>query len=475
MITFGTGGWRDRIAENFTFANVRLFAQGISDYIADRQQQAQGLVIGYDNRFLSEDFAIVAAEVFAGNGIHVLLLPQSVPTPLVTYVTERESMAAGLMFTASHNSAAYHGIKLVCKGGLPASVSVTTELERRMNSIRAEGIRRMDFEHAMAAGIIRRVDYHHEFVECIEQSLDMDRIRETKLNVLYDPMYGTGAASMIRLLTDARCRFSLIHDRHDPLFGGRDPAPSQDTLWRLMGLVREGAYDIGLATDGDADRLAIIDHEGTFIHPNEILSMLYYYFLEYRGERGGIVRSVCTTHRLDRIAAAYGEKCMETPVGFKHIATEMQASNAFIGGESSGGMTIRGQLLEKNGILAAGLILEMMAVTGMSLKEMRRQLTDRFGSFYFVESHLAYSYEKAERLRAEWEQFTRSPAKLYDLAVVSQERMDGVKWVLEDGSWICCRFSGTEPVLRLMAEADDDVKAVKLIEAIANLLQQQLG
>jgi alpha-D-glucose phosphate-specific phosphoglucomutase len=473
MIKFGTGGWRDIIGENFTFANVRLFAQGVAHFIKDQQKQEQGIVIGYDNRFMSEEFAMSAAEVLVGNGIPVLLTNKPVPTPLVTFVTKLKSTAAGMTFTASHNPAVYNGIKFVCEDGMPATVAITRDLEKRANAITDEQVLKVHYSDAVAKGFIQRVDYHNEFIDFIEQGLDMEKLRSAHLNVLYDPMFGTGVTSITTLLIDARCKLEVIHERRDPLFGGRSPAPSEDTLWRLISMMKEGDYDIGLATDGDADRLAIIDNRGEFVHPNEILSILYYYFLEYRGIKGNVVRNICTTHLLDRIAEDYGQTCIETPVGFKYIAEGLLESNAILGGESSGGTTIRGHLLEKDGILAAGLILEMMAQTGKSLREIRQELKDRFGEFHFVDSNLTYNPERKAALQDYLIEY--KPSTLNGIHVVHIEKMDGVKYILEDGSWISCRFSGTEPLLRLMAESNDQSKAYKLIKVIKDEVDVKLA
>lgn len=470
MIKFGTGGWRDVIGENFTFFNVRRFAQSVSDYIRDRHSQNKECIIGYDHRFMSEECAIAIAEVVAGNGVKAVIMSRAVPTPLVTYATMLRGAAAGLIVTASHNSAIYNGIKFVPEGGKPATLSITTELEKRMNVIQYKDVKRTAYEEAISAGMIARADFYHEYMELIEQQLDMDQLRTSRLRVLYDPMNGTGVTAMNMLLNDARCHYHMIHDNRDPLFGGRTPEPSKATLWRLSAMMQEGDYDIGIATDGDGDRLAIVDSEGEFIHPNEIMTILYYYLMEYRGMRGGVVRNVTTTHLLDRMAAAYGQRCMEKPVGFKHIAEGMQETDALIGGESSGGLTIRGHLLEKDGIMAAGLILEMLAVMKKPLQAIREEIVKAYGKLFFAECSVSLKSEQKDQLQQFLQKY--APSQIHQLSVVHIEKMDGIKFVLEDGSWLSCRLSGTEPLIRIAAESTDESITFELIKVIREIIEQ---
>jgi phosphomannomutase len=332
MIKFGTGGWRDIIGENFTFDNVRKFSQGVSNQIIRAGKQEQGVIIGYDNRFMAEEFAKASVEVFAGNNIPVVLLTPSVPTPLVNFVTKKEEAAAGLTFTASHNPHIYNGIKYVREGGLPATEDITSELENVINNIDISEVSKLSYKKAIAQNLVDRRNYTNMFIEFIESQINMDLIKQSSINVLYDPMYGTGVDSILTLLVDTRSNVKIIHDKADPLFGGRVPAPTESTLWRLMGMMQEGDYDIGIATDGDGDRIAVIDEEGNYVDANEILTILYYYFMEYKNVQGNVVRNISTTHLLDEIARHYGYECVEKPVGFKHIAEGMLQTNAIIGG-----------------------------------------------------------------------------------------------------------------------------------------------
>lgn len=469
MIKFGTGGWRDIIGEGFTFDNVRIFSQGVAQKIRDENKVEQGVVLGYDNRFMSEDYARAAAEVFAANNIPVYLLETSSPTPLVTYATIKKQTAAGLMVTASHNSYIYNGIKFVDEGGEPATEAITTELESYMNRLTIESVMRMDYEKAVKKELIQIFNFQQEFMTFVKSQLDMDVLRSGNLNVLYDPMYGTGGNPFLDLLVDSQCRFELIHFEVDPLFGGRVPAPSKQTLWQLIAMMKEKSYDIGIATDGDADRVAIIDNHGDYVHPNEIIAILYYYFLEYKKMSGAVVRNVSTTHLIDKIAQAYGEECIETPVGFKYIAEGMITKNALIGGESSGGITIRDHLLEKDGILAAGLILEMLVTTGKSLTDIRHELIERFGNYAFVEDFIVYPDDQKEAILTYLTKEFK-PTVINGVKVNQIDRLDGIKYLLENGDWISIRFSGTEPLLRFMAESTVESDGNNLI----NYMKKQI-
>lgn len=469
MIRFGTGGWRDIIGEKFTFDNVRRFSQGIANQIIDEDKQAQGVVIGYDNRFMAEEFAKASAEVFSGNDIHVILLTPSVPTPLVNFVTKEEKTAAGLTFTASHNPYIYNGIKYVREAGLPATEDITSKLENSINKINIDDVKTLYYEKAIEKGLIKRESHTNAFIEFIEDQLDMDLLRSSNINVLYDSMYGTGVNSLLTLLIDARLNIKIIHDKADPLFGGRVPAPTENTLWRLMGMMREYNYDIGIATDGDGDRIAVVDELGNYVDTNEILVLIYYYLMEYKKIRGPVVRNISTTHLLDEVADYYGFECHEKPVGFKHIAEGMIQTDAVLGGESSGGITIRGHLLEKDAILSAGILLEMLAYTGKPLKAIRNEIKDKFGKRYFKEYNHHYHADAKNKLLELFSQI--NPGDIYDKTLVSYKDIDGFKWEWNDGTWCLVRFSGTEPVLRIVAESPVDRNSDGVVERLIELVE----
>src|SRR5699024_6063283 len=321
-----------------------------------------------------------------------------VPKLHFTYATIQEPRAARLIITASHNSYIYNGIKFVDKDGQPANENVTIDLEKYINRIKITDVLRKSYQSAYNKGLIRTFNYQHQFIMFIKKQLNIDILRSAHLKVLYDPMYGTGGTPILNLLVDIQSQFKMIHENADPLFGGRVPTPSQITLWKLRAMMKEEEYDIGMATDGDGDRIAVIDNKGHYVHDNEIIAILYYYLLEYKKLTGSVVRNISTTHLLDKIANAYGERCIETPVGFKYIAEEMLLNDAIIGGESSGGITIRDYLLEKDGILAGGLILEMLAKTGKRLTDIRTEIAQKFGRFSFVEDNLMFPRNRRDML-----------------------------------------------------------------------------
>jgi phosphomannomutase len=472
MIRFGTGGWRDVIGEKFTFDNVRRFSQGIADQILQHNKQNQGVVIGYDNRFMAEEFAKASTEIFAANNIRVVLLTPSVPTPLVNFATIKEKAAAGLTFTASHNPYIYNGIKYVREGGLPATEDITSTLEKAINAIPIDGVKRMNYNRALEKDLVIRKNYTDDFILFIESQINMDLIKQANISVLYDPMFGTGINSLLTLLVDSRSKVKVIHDKADPLFGGRVPAPTETSLWRMTGMLKEGVYDIGIATDGDGDRIAVIDEKGNYVDANEILTLLYYYLLEYKGIKGNVVRNISTTHLLDDIAKHYGYECVEKPVGFKHIAEGMLQADAILGGESSGGITIKGHLLEKDAILSAGILLEMLAYTRKPLSEIRQEISSKFGKRYFKEHNYHYEAEFKEHIKSMI--FHTSSEKIYPDKLLEKKTYDGVKWEWEDGTWCLVRFSGTEPVLRIMVESPTDDKIEEIIQNVMKIIESSI-
>ncbi|MYL45157.1 phosphoglucomutase/phosphomannomutase family protein [Virgibacillus halodenitrificans] len=472
MIRFGTGGWRDIIGENFTFDNVRRFSQGVANQIIESGKEEASVVIGYDNRFMAEEFAKASTEVFAGNNIKVILLTPAVPTPLVNYATKQENAAAGLTFTASHNPYIYNGIKYIREGGLPATEAVTSRMEEEINVIQMNEVKLLKYNQALTSRLVKRKNYDNDFITFVESQLNMDLIKESNIKVLYDPMFGTGVNSLLTLLVDSRTEVKMIHDTADPLFGGRVPAPTEATLWRLTGMMKEENYDIGIATDGDGDRIAIIDETSSYVDANEILTILYYYLMEYKGIRGNVVRNISTTHLLDVIAKHYGYSCFEKPVGFKHIAEGMLETNAILGGESSGGITIKGHLLEKDAILSAGILLEMLAVTKKPLSEIRQEIDSKFGFRYSKDYNYVYETELKQQIKTI---ITNIPsAKIYDGELCQHKTYDGVKWEWTDGTWCLVRFSGTEPLLRIMTESPKPSEVDSIIKRVLAVVEENL-
>ncbi|MBC8446738.1 MAG: NTP transferase domain-containing protein [Chloroflexi bacterium] len=462
IVRFGTGGWRAIIGEGFTLHNVRRLAQALANGIIRQGREAQGVLIGYDRRFLSDRAAEAAAEVFAGNNIPVILLAEDAPTPLVTYATCTQGTALGLVFTASHNPPEWNGLKVFHTDGSLLLDEETELIEAETNRLTPEEVIKIDLALGLETGVVRPADFTNEYVDAVESLIDLQTIRRAGLKVILDPMYGVGQVTLEIILTEARCRLTTIHERRDPLFGGRSPAPNVEALRLLMHTIQDGDYDLGLATDGDADRVAIVDERGEYIPINDVLLLLYHYLHAVRGERGGVVRNVATTHLLDRLAAHLGEECCEVPVGFKHIAAAMKRHDALLGGESSGGLTIRGHILGKDGIFAAALVVEMLARTGQRICELLEAIYGITGRLYVVEDNVPATSEMKVIIPRQLRESKIEQIGPYPVLSVSY--LDGTKFLLENDNWVLVRFSGTEPVLRLFAEADTPQKAQELIQ-----------
>jgi alpha-D-glucose phosphate-specific phosphoglucomutase len=462
QVAFGTGGWRAIIGEGFTMHNVRRLSQALANEITRQQQEKRGVLIGYDRRFLSDRAAETAAEVFAGNNVPVTLLSEDSPTPLVTYATSFLNSAYGLVFTASHNPPEWNGLKVFRGDGSLLLDEETSQITTEANHLSAEQVIKLDLDLAMEAGIVKRRDMTNEYVDAVEKLIDMDSIRKANLRLIVDPMYGVGQLTLGIILTEARCRVTFIHERRNPLFGGRSPAPDLESLRLLINDLEEGHFDLGLATDGDADRIAIVDEKGNYISTNDLLLLVYWYLHEVRGQRGSVVRNLATTHMLDRMARKFNEKCFEVPVGFKHIAAAMVEHSALLGGESSGGLTIRGHILGKDGIFACALVVEMLAITGKKISEMQEQAWKISGRLFNLEENIPATPEMRVAIP---KQVKESPIiAIGKYPVLNVTHYDGTKLLLENDNWALLRFSGTEPVLRLMVEADSPEKAHELID-----------
>ncbi|MCD6288969.1 MAG: NTP transferase domain-containing protein [Anaerolineae bacterium] len=463
-IRFGTGGWRAVIGEGFTLHNVRRLSQALANDLIRNNREDEGVLIGYDRRFLSDFAARAAAEVFAGNNIPVVLLTESAPTPLVTYATAMLRSAYGLVFTASHNPPEWNGLKVFISDGSLILDDAARIVEAEANQLSTNDVAKIELELAQRAGVVKREDYTNAYVDAVESLIDMEAIRNAGLRVVLDPMYGVGQVTLEIILTEARCRVVTIHGRHDPLFGGRSPAPDLHALGLLITLMKEGHYDLGLAMDGDADRIAIVDDRGEYISTNDLLLLLYYYLHELRGDRrqrGGVVRNLATTHLLDRLAAHLGEESYEVPVGFKHIAATMKAHDILLGGESSGGLTIRGHILGKDGIFASALVAEMLARTGRRIADLLEEVYSITGRLVTAEENVPATPGMRVAVPRILSSMTINEIAGYPVRRVSH--IDGTKFYLDNDNWLLLRFSGTEPLLRIMTEADTAEKAQELI------------
>lgn len=465
MIEFGTGGWRAVIGDLFTRENIRRVACALARQMQREGVAEQGMCIGYDRRFLSREAAIWFSEVMAGEGVTLYFVNLAAPTPQLMFTTKHMGLPYGAEITASHNPAIYNGIKLFTSGGRDANKAVTDEIGVEANALAQEEIRAIPFDEARQQGIIRYIDPRDAYLDSIMAQIDMNAIRARRPRIELDPMYGVSLTGLMTILYTARCDVDVINDRHDAFFGGHLPAPNPDTLRDLQGIVTDHHADIGIATDGDADRLGIIDEKGNYVPANEVLVLLYHYLLKYKGWRGAAVRNLATTHLLDRVAAAYGQKCIEVPVGFKYISAGMDEHDALIGGESSGGLTVRGHISGKDGLYAASLLVEMISVTRKPLSELVQEIYAEYGEMHMAE----YDWALTEKTKEDIQRRILVEKQLPDfgIPVSSVNYMDGCKVNLE-GGWIIVRFSGTEPRVRIFAEMETTAKADALVKVMAD-------
>ena len=468
MIKFGTGGWRAIIGDDFTKANVQLLTTALARKMKDENKCGKGFVIGYDRRFLSDQAACWAAEVMAAQGIHCRVIKRESPTPLIMFAVQQYGLPYGMTVTASHNPAIYNGIKLFMEGGRDADELLTSEIEEYIRKTDPSEVTAVPFDEAIQSGAVEYIDPMNQYIDSIIRSIDMEAIRKSRLKIVLDPMYGVSRTALQTILLTARCDVDVIHERHDVLFGGRLPAPNSKTLASLVSYVEEHRCDLGIATDGDADRLGVIDDRGNFLHPNKILVLLYYYLMKYKGWRGAAVRNLATTHLLDRIAEDFGETCYEVPVGFKYISSKMAETNAIIGGESSGGLTVRGHIQGKDGIYAGSLLVEMMAVTGRRLSEIYDEITARYGSYEMSEADYRFSQQTKDRVTGVLLQDKLLPEFPCEIGRVSY--MDGCKVYFKNKGWVIARFSGTEPLLRIFCEMPSLAEAQRISDILANFL-----
>ena len=459
MVKFGTGGWRAIIGDEFTRANIRLAMAGLCRLMEKEGHAGATVCVGYDRRFLSKEAAHWAAEVLVGCGFRPLVVNRSSPTPLIMFTVKMMDLPYGICITASHNPAIYNGIKVFTAGGRDADQTVTRKIEAEIAQVDPEQIPSVDYDKAFSQGLIEERYTFNDYIDSILKFVNVDAIKASQLRIAVDPMYGVSQSSLQTILMTCRCDVDVINAQHDTLFGGRMPAPSAEALRALSNYVVEHKCNLGLATDGDADRLGVMDEEGRYIHPNTLLVLLYYYLVKYRGWTGPCVRNNSTTMLLDRVAKDFGQECYEVPVGFKYISAKMAETGAIVGGESSGGMAVRGHIAGKDGIYAASLLVEMLAVTGKSVSQLYQEIIDRYGMLYYEDTAFTMTPEHKANLQNKI--FTELQLPDFGKEITSVSREDGCKVCFADGSWVICRFSGTEPLLRIAAEADSREAALR--------------
>ena len=452
-IKFGTSGWRAIIAEDFTFANVERVALAVCGYLKNRPDLGNTLIIGNDTRFMGEKFGSVAAAIAERKGLKVLHCDHPVPTPTISHAIKNMKAAGALNFTASHNPPEYQGIKFSTHDGAPALPEVTQLIESAIenNEVPADA----------DGGSIEQFDPKEAYLGDLKSKVNFEAIASSKTGFAYDPLYGTGRGYLDKILRDHGLEVETLHDWRDVTFGGRSPEPGEDHLDELKSLVLTKGYLLGLATDGDGDRFGIIDNDGTFIEPNKIVALLTDYLAESRGWTLGVGRSVATSHLVDRVAKDRGLKVYETPVGFKYIGELINKDEIILGGEESAGLSIRGHYPEKDGLIACLLAAEAVAVRSQSIGEQLEALYQRVGKLESRRIGVKLTEDVAARLK---EKLAQEPTEIGGRKIENINRLDGVKFLFADGSWMLMRPSGTEPMVRIYAESESSAEVNELIE-----------
>ncbi|MCB8982703.1 MAG: phosphoglucomutase/phosphomannomutase family protein [Ardenticatenaceae bacterium] len=462
-IKFGTDGWRAVISETFTFGNLRLVAQAIADYVREQNAADPSVIIGFDTRFLSDRYAAEVARVMAANQITTWLARADTPTPTISYAVVHKKATAGVMITASHNAPRYNGVKLKASYGGSATPAqnkrVESLLDRNLETVHGPNL--MDLEDAVKQGLVNKFDPAWAYYEHLSTLIDLDVISGGELRVVADGMYGSGRGAIGEVLARGRTRVHNIRHEMNPGFGGIHPEPIAKHLGFLMSTIQAGHWDVGLATDGDADRIGAVDARGDFVDPHRIFALVLRYLIEKRGWTGTVVRTVSTTRMVDRIAADHGLPLVETPVGFNHIADLMVANGVLMGGEESGGISVKGHIPEGDGVLMGLLLLEVMADAQAPLHVLIEELLEKYGPAQYARTDMKL---KRPLNKSDMVNFlvNAAPPAIAGVNVEEVQTVDGVKYYLDDGSWLLIRPSGTEPVLRVYAEApnDDRVKAL---------------
>jgi len=471
-IKFGTDGWRGIIGQDFNLKNVEAVAQAIADYLlrvtshklpsyakASEGRRVTKVVVGYDTRRLSQASARRIASVLAANKIKVILSRQVLPVQAISYAVRAYNCSAGIMVTASHNPADFNGIKIKGSFGGPLESEITDKIEKLIFQRKALKI---PLARARKKGFLKIADLISAYLKFLESYLDLPLLKQGCLKVLVDPMYGAANSYIARLLKDTPHDVTTIHTKRDPLFGGNKPEPIASCLKEASSLIRRRRFDIGLVTDGDADRIAALDGQGRFISPQQIIGLLALHLIRHRKLKGALVKTIAGTAFIDAIAKKYRLKVYETPVGFKHISYLIQRKNILIGGEEAGGIGFKNYLPERDGILAGLLLLEMLIAQNKSFADLLKSAQQEFGSFVYLRKDLKCSPLKKPKVRAALTRM-RKRKVFSGVRIKKVKDYDGLKFCLADGSWILFRLSGTEPALRIYAESSSLARTKKLI------------
>lgn len=458
QIKFGTSGWRAVIAEEFTIANVRRAVHGIARYVASQKPLGARVIVGRDPRFLGETLCSIAGEILAAYEITPLIIAEAAPTPAMAYAVVREHADGAINFTASHNPPEYNGIKFSTPDGAPALPEVTKAIEAEIAAFDKSG----ETPQKKSTSGAQALDPREMYLARLKEIIDLDVIRKAGLRVVFDPFWGAARSYADALLHDSGVEVATVHDYRDVLFGGYAPEPDDHLLNAAKAKMREMRAHIGIATDGDADRFGIVDEDGTFFQPNYIIALLFDYLVESRGWKNGVGKSVATTNLINALASYHDIELHETPVGFKYIGELIKADKIVIGGEESAGLSIRHHVPEKDGILAGLLCCEMVGRRGQPLTRQLHDLFAKVGSFYPKRENFRLTAEVKEKFT---EKLRLNPHDFFGRKVKEIVRTDGLKLVCGDGSWVCYRLSGTEPVVRVYSEASSQQELEKLSAA----------
>jgi len=462
-ITFGTSGWRGILGEDFIVENVKVVARAIADHVISAGESSKGVIVGHDTRFMGERFAEKAAGVLASAGVKAFVCKRDVPTPVISFEILRRGCAGAINFTASHNPPEYNGIKFSPAWGGPALPESTRDIERRANEMGAgSGITEMTRYDAMEKGLIEEIDPQEEYLRDLAEKVDFAAIARLGA-VALNPLFGTGRGYLERPLLAHNMKVMLINAHRDPYFGGFPPEPSEKYMDDFINIVKgDPAIKLGIATDGDADRFGIVDKDGSFIEPNYIIALLLDYLVRNRKMSGGVARSVATSHLIDAVAERHGIEVFETPVGFKYIGELISRDKIIIGGEESAGLSIKGHVPEKDGILACFLVAEMVSREGLPVKKLLERLYDQVGRYVTRRENITLDPRLEESFPTKMES---DPAGFAGVKVKERITIDGNKFILEDGSWLLFRKSGTEPVVRLYGEASSEERLATVMDA----------
>ena len=462
-IAFGTDGWRAVMAREFTFDNVALVAQAIADHVNGTGKAHKGVLVGYDARFLSEQFCAVVADVLGANGIPALIPDRDTPTPVIAYSIRARDLAGAVMLTASHNPPEYNGIKFIPDYCHPALPDITDAITVRIKELQA------DPSQVKTGGPVpETIDPKPDYFAHVRTLINMQAITDAKLSVCIDPLYATGRGYLSELLEEAGCTVRVIHNERNPLFGGSLPEPNEKNLRELSALVQETGADLGLSFDGDADRFGMIDKTGTYLTNNQVIALAFYYWIKTRFDKGSVVRTVATSGLIDAIAKHFGFAVIETPVGFKWVGNALATSDAIVGGEESGGLSVKGHIPEKDGIVADLVITEMVATTGKTPLQNLAEITELVGAFYSDRIDITLPEDAKQKLMADLK--ANPPSEVGGKKVESVSKIDGVKMVRDDSSWLLIRPSGTEPLVRCYMEARQEAEIEDLKRAVHELI-----